>query len=310
MRKDFINEVARIQRIKRADLIEKDIILHQMLSDLSKNKFFSDKFAFKGGTCLAKCYLDYFRFSEDIDFTWKDQSVFDDKSQKEVRAYLSKIIDDIGLIFEEIAKKRGLDFCCEKHNKEYVELGGGNKTCTFKVWYRSEVTGARSFVKVQMNFVERLYFPIRQAKLGSLLSEKQKEILLLFPESEDYLQRIGFDVYDMREILCEKIRAILTRRGVKVRDFLDVYMICKNLGIKLEDMHDCALGKTRFMFQLYKKYRENLDEKRDLLLSFPFAWGEEKGLLLQEIDEKDFFRFLKELKQFLSKIINELENKK
>lgn len=75
MRKDFVNEVDRLQKVKRADLIEKDLILHQVLFDLSQNKFFYDNFAFKGGTCLAKCYLDYFRFSEDIDFTWKDQKV-------------------------------------------------------------------------------------------------------------------------------------------------------------------------------------------------------------------------------------------
>ena len=118
MRKDFVNEVARVQRIKRTDLIEKDLILHQVLHDLSKNQFFHENFAFKGGTCLAKCYLDYFRFSEDIDFTWKNQSVFEGKSQKEIRKYLSKVIDSIGEVFEEIAKKRGLDFKCVKDNRD------------------------------------------------------------------------------------------------------------------------------------------------------------------------------------------------
>jgi hypothetical protein len=40
MRKDFVNEVATLQKVKRADLIEKDLILHQVLFDLSKNKYF------------------------------------------------------------------------------------------------------------------------------------------------------------------------------------------------------------------------------------------------------------------------------
>jgi hypothetical protein len=35
MRKDFVNEVARVQRVKRTDLIEKDLILHQLLFDLN-----------------------------------------------------------------------------------------------------------------------------------------------------------------------------------------------------------------------------------------------------------------------------------
>src|SRR4030042_174662 len=102
MRRDFVNEVGRIQQIKRVDLVEKDLILHQMLLDLSNDKLFSENFVFKGGTCLIK------------------------------------------------------------HYRDYVELGGGNKTCTFKIWYQSEVLGRRSFMKIQINFVERLYFPSRK----------------------------------------------------------------------------------------------------------------------------------------------------
>lgn len=180
MRKDFVNEVARTQNVKRADLIEKDLILHQILIDLSKNKFFHDNFAFKGGTCLAKCYLDYFRFSEDIDFTWKNQSAFGGKSQKEVRRYLSTVIDDTGKIFEDIAKTRGLDFKCMKDDREYVELTGNNKMCAFKLWYQSEELGRRSFLKVQINFVEKLCYPLKSTKLKSLISKNQEELLLLF----------------------------------------------------------------------------------------------------------------------------------
>jgi len=84
----FVNEVARILDIKRRDLIEKDLILHQILADLSQDKFFSPNFLFKGGTCLIKCYFGYLRFSEDIDFTWRWQSTFNGMSQKKIRAFL------------------------------------------------------------------------------------------------------------------------------------------------------------------------------------------------------------------------------
>jgi len=306
MKKDFVNEVARVQHVKRTDLIEKDLILHQVLFDLSRNPFFRENFAFKGGTCLTKCYLDYFRFSEDIDFTWKNQKVFEGKSQKEIRKQLSKIINDIGEVFEEIAKKRGLDFKCAKANRNYVELGGGNKTCTFKVWYESEVFRRKSFFKVQMNFVETMLFPLKSAELGSLLSEQQEELILLFPEYKEYTQKICFDVYDIREILCEKIRAILTRKGLKARDFLDVYLICKTFGIKLEDISDCSVEKIKFTLSLYERYRKNLEAKKGIVTSAPFTWGEEKGLLLKDIDEKDFYKFLEKLKTFLKKAIDGL----
>ena len=119
MRKDFVNEVSRIQKIKRVDMIEKDLILHQILSDLSNDKFFSENFVFKGGTCLIKHYLGYYRFSEDIDFTWKNQTIFQDKSQKEIRRTLSKIIDDLGELFEKISAKRDLIFTCAKNNTKF-----------------------------------------------------------------------------------------------------------------------------------------------------------------------------------------------
>jgi predicted nucleotidyltransferase component of viral defense system len=307
MRKDFVNEVSRIQRIKRTDLIEKDLILHQMLLDLSKNKFFTENFVFKGGTCLIKCYLGYFRFSEDIDFTWKHQKVFEGNSQKKIRNYLSNVIDELGYVFEGIAKKRGLDFKCEKHDRNYVELGGGNKTCTLKIWYQSETLNRRSFVKVQINFVEKLYFDTRRVKLESLLDKGQKELNVLFPEYAEYSRKINFDAYDIKEILCEKIRSILTRVGVKSRDFLDVYLICKKFGIKLEDMQDCSVGKTQFMLNFYRKYRRNLAEKKNIVTSAKaFTWGEEKGLLLQNVNEKEFYKFLGNFSAFLKDIIEEL----
>ncbi len=309
MRRDFVNEVARIQKVKRADLIEKDLILHQMLFDLSKNKFFRDNFAFKGGTCLAKCYLDYLRFSEDIDFTWKDQGVFEGKSQKGVRRYLSAVIDGVGEIFEEIAKKRELDFRCLKSDRDYVELTGGDKTCTFKVWYQSEVLNRRSFLKVQINFVEKICYSFISTELKSLISGDIEELVLLYPEYEVYTQKIEFDVYDYREILAEKIRAILTRQGTKARDYLDVYLIQKRFGISLDDVYSCVLDKTQFTLNLYERYRNNLEEKKQTILSTPFNWGEEKQLLLREIDEKDFYKFVENLKVFLRKIIDSLSGK-
>ncbi len=307
MRKDFVNEVAKLQRISRADLVEKDLILQEMLVDLSRNNFFSGNFAFKGGTCLTKCYLGYFRFSEDIDFTWKNQKVFEGKSQKAIRGYLSEIIDNIGDIFGDISAKRGLDFRCQKNNRTYVELGGGNKTCTFKIWYQSEILDRRSFVKVQINFVEKILFPIPSAQLRSLVGKAPEELKALFPEHSEYWQELAFNVYDIKEILCEKIRSILTREGLKARDFLDVYLICKAYGIKLKDTRAPAIAKTRFALDLYEKYRKNLADKKNAIVSAQtFRWGEEKSLLLQDIHEEGFYRFLKDLNAFLKDVVEEL----
>jgi predicted nucleotidyltransferase component of viral defense system len=118
----FVNEVSKRTGVRRVDLIEKDSLLHEMLADISQSPF-ADKLLFKGGTCLIKGYIGYFRFSEDIDFTWRDQSVFEGLSQKQLRRRLSGLIDDVGKLFEEISARRGLDFRCVKGDRNYVELG-------------------------------------------------------------------------------------------------------------------------------------------------------------------------------------------
>lgn len=308
MRKAIVDEVSNVLKIKRKDMIEKDIILHEMLTDLSKDSFFSKNFIFKGGTCLVKSYLGYFRFSEDIDFTWKNQKVFRGKSQKQIRSYLSGIIDKTGNVFEKISKKRNLDFKCTKNNRDYVELGGSNKFCTFKIWYDSEILRSKSSVKVQINFVEEILFSLKNKRLKSLASDNKK-LAWLFPANKEYFKALGFEAYDIKEILCEKVRAILTRRGIKARDFVDVYLVCKQNGIKLPGMEKHIIKKTNFTLRLYNKYRENLQTKTKLLESEKFFdWGQEMDLLLQKLDDKDFYTFLKKLKEFLKKIVKQLKS--
>ena len=129
-------------------MVEKDVILHQILTDLSGDDFFSKNFVFKGGTCLIKQHLGYFRFSEDADFTWSCPSRFKHMSAKKMRRTLSPIISAVGRILEGISVDRGLDFTCSKNNPKYVEVGGSNKMCTFKMWYDSAVLCKRSFVKI------------------------------------------------------------------------------------------------------------------------------------------------------------------
>jgi predicted nucleotidyltransferase component of viral defense system len=305
----FVNEVSKRTGVRRVDLIEKDILLHELLANISQSPF-ADKLLFKGGTCLIKGYIGYFRFSEDIDFTWQDQTVFEGLSKKQLRSHLSGLIDDVGKLFEEISAKRGLDFRCVKSDRNYVELGGSDKICTFKLWYESETLRRRSFIKVQVNFVEKLVYPPKTVELRSLLTDAdartKRELGLLYPEQFGYLRTVPFKVYDVREVLAEKIRAILTREGIKARDYLDVYVIGKWFGYRPGDVLEQSLDKIRFTLGMYEKYRRHFEAKRDALVAVPFAWGEERGLVLEGIDEAEFYGFLETFRGFMSKVIDSL----
>jgi predicted nucleotidyltransferase component of viral defense system len=304
MRIKLINEISKTLGISRNELIEKDIIIHEILTDLSKTDFFTKNYFFKGGTCLIKSYLGYYRFSEDMDFTWKDQQIFKNKSQGQTRDYLSNIIDETGKLLEEIALKRNLDFQCKKGNRDYVELGGSNKRCTFKIFHDSEVTKKRSFIKFQINYVEKICFPSQKQPLFSLMKGKDEKLRLLFSEHDDYFESIDFEVYDKNEILCEKIRAILTRQATKARDFLDVYLLCKKYTIDISKLEKEISEKLTLALEMYERYEECIKQKAiEIESGNLFEWGDEQNLLLEKINEDDFYAFNKKLVKFLNKII-------
>ena len=303
MSTDLIDEIVRIKGIPRRDLLEKDFLLHRILRHLTNDGWFSARFLFKGGTCLIKCHLGYYRFSEDIDFTYRNQNDFEGLSMKETRRRLSDTIDQLGGLLEKIAKAENLEFRCDKKDRSFVELGGSNKFCTFKLWYNSTI-GVRSFVKAQFNFVEKLcYTPIR-VQASNALGESVQEVVALYPEAALYFEPLELWSYDPKEILCEKVRAILTRRGVKARDYVDLFMMKDKLSLEVREALDCISKKIIHMLTHYKKYRKNLEIKRRLLTTGSlFNWGNEQALLLVPMNTPRFYSFVEDLESILREIL-------
>lgn len=55
-------------------IIEKDYVLGWILAGIDAHEQLSETWIFKGGTCLKKCYFETYRFSEDLDFTLRDEN--------------------------------------------------------------------------------------------------------------------------------------------------------------------------------------------------------------------------------------------
>ena len=53
----------------REDIIEKDYVIGWLLWGISAEPELNANWAFKGGTALKKCFIETWRFSEDLDFT-------------------------------------------------------------------------------------------------------------------------------------------------------------------------------------------------------------------------------------------------
>ncbi len=310
IRKEIIDLIASRTKITKRDLIEKDLILHRLLVELTSNKHFAENYAFKGGTCLMKCYLGYYRFSEDLDFTYINQEEFDKKSEKQKRRILSEKISLILKILEGISNKIGLDFKAAKGNLRYVEFGGSNKQTTFKLWYAPEGQTEEAFIKIQINFIEKLEYSIIEKHADNIFFGKYGdfELAFLLPEDSEWVLKIPIlKCYDIREILLEKVRAILTRKGIKERDFLDIYMIENNKKLDIRDFKEQIIEKTKAMLR-FEKYRNNLSKRLENKIDLKI--GEEEKLLLIPIPEIDLEKFLLRFNLFLQEIIKELSGEK
>jgi len=304
--RNIIDLVSSRTKITKRDLIEKDLILHRLLVELSSNKYFFENFAFKGGTCLMKCYIDYYRFSEDLDFTFIDQKRFSNKTKGQIGKTLSKEIDGVAKLLKSTADKIGVDFKLNKNNKKYFEFGGSKRFVTFKLWYVPEGQEEETFVKIQINFIEQLEFPIKEKNTNNIFFGKFKslELAFLLPENSEWILKIPkLKCYDIREVLIEKVRAILTRKGVKARDFIDVYMIEKKENLDVRDFKKQIIDKITAMLK-FEKYRLNLGKKDTLI----FQKGEEERVMLTSLP-KDFDSFLKRFNSFLEEIKKEADSK-
>jgi predicted nucleotidyltransferase component of viral defense system len=66
-RPDIVERVSEWQLTE--EVIEKDYVLGWLLWGIGGDPVLGDQWVFKGGTCLKKCYIETYRFSEDLDFT-------------------------------------------------------------------------------------------------------------------------------------------------------------------------------------------------------------------------------------------------
>jgi len=290
--------------IKSIQLIEKDLLLQGLLLGLSKSEYFSENFVFKGGTCLTKAYFGYYRFSEDLDFTWINQKVFEGKSKNQVRKMLSKEINKIMELIEKTAKELGLDFKPVKPDKHYVQLGGSNRFTTFKLWYKPITEDGETFIKVQLNFVDKILHKPKKRKLNAIAKKHAEDFTYLYPKYASMATKDStFYCYCLEEIAAEKIRALLTRRGFKARDVIDLYYLAGK-GATIQAVKKMAIEKTEFMLK-YLKYADNLKNKK---FEEDFRLGEEEHLMVEETG-RGFGGFAKKTLRELNELAEEIREK-
>lgn len=296
--KRFVTQIKNRHPKINEKTIEKDFYLTLLLNEISKN-IDENKLSpfrtlvFKGGTLLTRVHLDYHRISEDLDFTYLYNNRLNKLSSKQRKKTISNFTGQLVEEINKISKHFNLEFSTNKKDKKYCKVMDRKNVYLFKVYYRP-VYGAEEFIKFEVNFNDELIYPPIFENIQHLFdSELMKD--LEFVEGIKMKIRKNILCYDLREIVIEKIRAILTRPVVKERDLFDLFLISKKINIeKLERkiVVEKIIKSKSFVKELPEKIKKNLET----LNKNGYSIIEEKSkLALIDIEENEYSEFIKKI---------------
>jgi predicted nucleotidyltransferase component of viral defense system len=185
-------------------VVEKDYALGWILAGISAHPEIRDQWAFKGGTCLKKCFFETYRFSEDLDFTLLDGSHIDE-------AFLKRVFAEIA---DWVYERTGIEMPVDQQSFEIFENPRGNPVCQGKVAYRGPIS-PRSLPRIKLDLTadERMVMkPVRTP--------------VYHPYSDAPDEGIEVLSYAYEEVFGEKVRALAER--TRPRDLYDVVNLFRN----------------------------------------------------------------------------------
>lgn len=111
-------------------VVEKNYVLGWILAGINAHEELSESWVFKGGTCLKKCYFETYRFSEDLDFTLRDESHIGDEF---LRPALEEVV-------AWVAEQSGLIIPAGHLEFDIYENLRDRRSCRGKIAYRGPVS--------------------------------------------------------------------------------------------------------------------------------------------------------------------------
>jgi predicted nucleotidyltransferase component of viral defense system len=184
----------------RPNIVEKDYVLGWLLAGIFDHPALADKWVFKGGTCLKKCYFETYRFSEDLDFTLTDESHLN------VEFLVATFRDVAAWVYEQT----GIELPTERLQFEVFENRRGRPAGQGRISYRGPIapaSGDLPRIKLDLTADEVLVLPPVDRPVSHPYSDA--------PEGG-----IVARCYSYEEVFAEKLRALGER--ARPRDLYDV----------------------------------------------------------------------------------------
>jgi len=193
------------------DIIDKDWVLGHFIDAVYSVSNLKEILVFKGGTCLKKCYLPDYRFSEDLDFTVTDKKfLFTEGLLKKI----VKLVTERTGIACHIVSSRDMIY---KNQKTGYEI-------KIKYWGADHAKNAAppppnrwmTSIKLEIILYELLLFPPAKKDVVHAYSDSLTKNAKQIP------------CYSIEEVLSEKIRALVQRKYTAPRDYYDIWYLSRN----------------------------------------------------------------------------------
>jgi predicted nucleotidyltransferase component of viral defense system len=134
------------------NVVEKDYVLGWILAGINAHDELSESWVFKGGTCLKKCYFETYRFSEDLDFTLRNEDHLDEE-------FLRPVFEEV---IAWVTEQSGLNIPADQLEFDIYDNSRGRPNCQSKIAYRGPVSptsGGWPKIKLDLTADERLVLP-------------------------------------------------------------------------------------------------------------------------------------------------------
>jgi len=207
--------------------VEKDYAIGWLLRGIAQEASLSG-WVFKGGTCLKKCFFETYRFSEDLDFT--------------VRTGEELSADSIGRALAAVATwvegECGLRFPRASFKVEEYENPRSNPSFQAKVPFAGPMG-------LSLRSVQRVKFDITQDEV-IVDAPALREVHHGYEDAADPPARVH--CYSINEILAEKTRALVERKG-RARDIYDLVNISRNFRDEIDAATARSVAEKKFAFK-------------------------------------------------------------
>ena len=245
-------------------IVDMDYALGCFLSQWYQNEIAAG-LRFKGGTCIRKCYLSDYRFSEDLDFT-VEIHISQDNLLALLNQTIHRVFDVFGINLEE--KPSRFDVVNDEYGAESYEI---------RLYYRGPLRwqGDPRAIRLDISHEEYLGLPAVSRAIIHPYSDKT------------FFSDITIPCYSLAEMLAEKIRALGGQRKYAIsRDLYDVHHLIHRGRLAIKDVQALLPGK----FAVKKLKPEALNPKFFESRKYEFKRDWERNLvhLLPSSDKTTF----------------------